>query len=251
MITTTGTIAVTANNTVTLTSAPATTAQTVCINTPITNITYSTTGATGATVTNLPTGVTGTWAANVVTISGTPTVAGAALTYTVTLTGGCGVITTTGTIAVAITLPVSVTIAADANPVCAGTTVNFTATPTNGGAAPVYQWKVNGVNAGINAATYSYIPVTGDVVTVDLTSNAVCPTGNPATSAPVTMTVNPCRQSTTHRLMLPVLAEAHRNCYSNTSRRNRCLYLFVEHHTCSDHSNCNRTFSRYIYCNCC
>ena len=48
----------------------------------------------------LPTGVTGTWAANVVTISGTPTVAGAALTYTVTLTGGCGVITTTGTIAV-------------------------------------------------------------------------------------------------------------------------------------------------------
>ena len=49
---------------------------------------------------DLPTGVTGTWAANVVTISGTPTVAGAALTYTVTLTGGCGVITTTGTIAV-------------------------------------------------------------------------------------------------------------------------------------------------------
>ena len=48
----------------------------------------------------LPTGVTGTWAANVVTISGTPTVAGAALTYTVTLTGGCGVITTTGTITV-------------------------------------------------------------------------------------------------------------------------------------------------------
>ncbi|MBK7134356.1 MAG: gliding motility-associated C-terminal domain-containing protein [Bacteroidales bacterium] len=88
-------------------------------------------------------------------------------------------------------LPVSVTVAADANPVCAGTTVNFTATPTNGGAAPVYQWKVNGVNAGVNAATYSYVPVTGDIVTVDLTSNATCPTGNPATSAPVTMTVNP------------------------------------------------------------
>ena len=100
VITTTGTIAVTANNTVARTSAAGTDAQTVCINTPITNITYSTTGATGATVTNLPTGVTGTWAANVVTISGTPTVAGAALTYTVTLTGGCGVITTTGTIAV-------------------------------------------------------------------------------------------------------------------------------------------------------
>src|SRR5665811_1497165 len=95
------------------------------------------------------------------------------------------------TMTVNLSLPVSVTAAADANTVCAGTTVNFIATPTNGGAAPVYQWKVNGVNAGVNAATYSYIPVTGDVVTVDLTSNAVCPTGNPATSAPVTMTVNP------------------------------------------------------------
>ncbi len=88
-------------------------------------------------------------------------------------------------------LPVSVTIVADANPVCAGTTVTFTATPTNGGAAPSYQWKVNGVNAGINSDTYAYIPVNGDIVTVDLTSNAVCATGSPATSAPVTMTVDP------------------------------------------------------------
>jgi gliding motility-associated-like protein len=90
-----------------------------------------------------------------------------------------------------VSVPVSVTVAADANPVCAGTTVNFTATPVNGGATPSYQWQVNGVNAGINSSTYSYIPVNGDVVTVILTSNAACPTGNPATSAPVTMTVNP------------------------------------------------------------
>jgi len=99
VITTTGTITVTPNNTVTLTSAAGTNAQTRCINTAITNITYTTTGATGATVTGLPAGVTGLWAANVVTISGTPTAAGP-FTYTVTLTGGCGVITTTGTITV-------------------------------------------------------------------------------------------------------------------------------------------------------
>ena len=37
---------------------------------------------------------------------------------------------------VSTTLPVSVSIAADANPVCAGTTVNFSAGPTNGGATP-------------------------------------------------------------------------------------------------------------------
>ncbi|REG88497.1 beta strand repeat-containing protein [Algoriphagus antarcticus] len=99
-ITTVGTIAVNPDNTITRTSAAATTAQTVCIDTPITPITYSTTDATGAIFTNLPTGVTGSWAGNVVTISGTPTVAGAALTYTVTLTGGCGAIITTGSIAV-------------------------------------------------------------------------------------------------------------------------------------------------------
>src|SRR5205814_749750 len=82
------TITVTPNNTITLTSAAGTDAQTKCINTAITNITYSTTGATGATFSGLPAGVTGSWAANVVTISGTPTASGA-FSYTVTTTGGC------------------------------------------------------------------------------------------------------------------------------------------------------------------
>jgi hypothetical protein len=114
VITTTGTITVTANNTVTLTSPVGTDAQTVCINTAITNITYATTGATGATVTGLPAGVTGTWLANVVTISGTPT-ASRPFTYTVTLTGGCGVITTTGTITVTPNNTVILTSAAATN----------------------------------------------------------------------------------------------------------------------------------------
>ena len=120
-------------------------------------------------------------------------VVGDAGNYDVVVSGTClpDAISNAVTLTVNPLLPVSVTIAADANPVCAGTTVTFTATPTNGGAAPVYQWKVNGVNAGANSATYAYVPVTGDVVTVDLTSNAVCATGSPATSAPVTMTVNP------------------------------------------------------------
>ena len=82
------TFTVNPNNTITLTSAAGTDNQTLCINTAITNITYSTTGATGATFTGLPAGVTGVWAANTVTISGTPTVSGT-LTYTITLTGGC------------------------------------------------------------------------------------------------------------------------------------------------------------------
>ncbi|MBL0077591.1 MAG: PKD domain-containing protein [Bacteroidetes bacterium] len=89
-------------------------------------------------------------------------------------------------------LPVSISIAADDNNICAGTNVTFTATPTNGGAAPVYQWKLNGANVGANAATYSSTAfANGDIISCVLTSNAVCPTGNPATSNPVVMVVNP------------------------------------------------------------
>ncbi|MBK7432599.1 MAG: hypothetical protein IPI66_01050 [Chitinophagaceae bacterium] len=97
------------------TSAPGTNAQTVCINTPITNITYSTTSATGATFSGLPAGVTGAWAANVVTISGTPT-AGGTFNYTVTLTcGSCTTENATGTITVNANNTVSLTSAPGTN----------------------------------------------------------------------------------------------------------------------------------------
>jgi uncharacterized protein (TIGR02145 family) len=88
-------------------------------------------------------------------------------------------------------VPVSISISPSSNPVCAGTSVTFTATPVNGGSTPQYQWKVNGINAGANFPTYSYVPLNSDVVNCMLTSNAVCASGNPATSNALTMTVNP------------------------------------------------------------
>ena len=112
-------------------------------------------------------------------------------TYTLTVTNNCGPATATVDVVVTDPVPVSVLVTASANPVCAGTSVTFTATPTNGGTTPVYQWKVNGVNVGINSPTYTYAPANGDLVTCVLQSSDSCVTGNPATSNTVTMTVNP------------------------------------------------------------
>ena len=88
-------------------------------------------------------------------------------------------------------LPVGVTISATSNPVCSGTLVTFTASPSNGGSSPVYQWKVNSIVVGTNSSNLTYIPANGDIVTCQITSDLPCVTGNPATSAPVVMTVNP------------------------------------------------------------
>lgn len=87
----------------------------------------------------------------------------------------------------------SVSIAASpGNTICAGTNVTFTATPTNGGTTPSYQWTVNGANVGANSATYSSTTLqTGDVVRVTMTSNSNCVTTPTAISQTITMTVNP------------------------------------------------------------
>ncbi|MEI2747278.1 MAG: hypothetical protein V9E88_00780 [Ferruginibacter sp.] len=91
-------------------------------------------------------------------------------------------------------LPVSVQIAAStATTICDGTSVTFTATPTNGGVNPTYQW-FNGANPIVGETNSTYTTSTlinGDAISVQLTSDEVCATGNPATSNSITMTVNP------------------------------------------------------------
>ncbi|ACU08393.1 protein containing immunoglobulin-like domain [Flavobacteriaceae bacterium 3519-10] len=95
-------------------------------------------------------------------------------------------------------LPASVRIGATATTICSGANVTFTVTPTNGGLAPSYQWKVNGNPVGANSATFaSSTLVNGDEVTVTLTSNATpCLTGSPVTSNAITMVVNPANTVT-------------------------------------------------------
>jgi uncharacterized protein (TIGR02145 family) len=87
-------------------------------------------------------------------------------------------------------LPVSLVIAASANPFCPGSSVTFTATPTNGGTIPSFQWKVNGANAGTDSPYFTYNPVNGDLVSCVLTSSIACPITNPITSNTLLMTIN-------------------------------------------------------------
>lgn len=76
--------------------------------------------------------------------------------------------------------------------VCAGTNITFTAQATQGGANPVYQWKVNGNNFGINTSSFTSGSLSnGDVVSCVLTSNASCATPAQVVSNSITVTISP------------------------------------------------------------
>ncbi len=87
----------------------------------------------------------------------------------------------------------SVTIASsDAdNLICSGTCVTFTATPTNGGSAPTYQWYVNGSPVGSGGTVYTNCALTsGQIVTCQMTSNLSGVVGSPCLSNAITTTVS-------------------------------------------------------------
>ena len=90
-------------------------------------------------------------------------------------------------------VPPSVSIAANpGNSITTGTSVVFTATPTNGGSTPAYQWKKNNNNVGSNSVTYTDTAlVNGDIITCVLTSNDPCASPVTATSTGITMAVSP------------------------------------------------------------
>ena len=105
-----------------------------------------------------------------------------------------------GTVAASNTITMSVSnivtpviaVSASATTICAGTSITFTATATNGGSAPAYQWKVNGSNAGTNSNTFSSTALNnGDIVSCTLTSSLNCVTASSVASNSITITVNP------------------------------------------------------------
>ena len=94
-------------------------------------------------------------------------------TSLITATSGASSVNTTLTVVAAVTP--SVTISPVTAEDCGGVAVEFTAIPINGGDNPQYQWQVNGVDAGVNSATFSSSTLAnGDKITCMLTSDAVC-----------------------------------------------------------------------------
>ena len=143
-----------------------------------------------------------TWSKNGVVVTGNSSstysylaVAGDVINCVMTSTVSCwtgGAVTSNSvTMAVNTSQTAGISIAASpSGPICAGTSVSFTATAVNPGTTPVYQWKVNGAAVGTNLPTYSSAALANnDVVTCDLASSVTC--ASPVTSSPITMAVNP------------------------------------------------------------
>ena len=93
----------------------------------------------------------------------------------------------------------SVTISTPNTTVCSGDNVTFTATPTNGGATPTYQWKLNGNYVGTNQNTYTTSSLNdGDKVWVVMTTSLTCVTTTTANSNTLTMTVETAPSYSVH-----------------------------------------------------
>lgn len=118
-------------------------------------------------------------------------------TYTIRLiaSNANGSDTMIKTITIGYVVPsVSTAITFGSDSICAGgNVVIFTATPTNGGTAPLYQWYKNAVAipAATNATFSSATLANNDIITCKITSDETCPSPTTATSTGITMTVFP------------------------------------------------------------
>lgn len=190
----TGTIIIQSAHTVTRTSAAGTTAQSPCLNTAITTISYSVGGGgTGASVTGLPAGVIGSYSSGTFTISGSPSATGS-FNYTVTTSGNsCTAASATGTITVLPlhTISLSSTAGTNAQTRCVNAAIMNITYTVGGGATSA---NVSGLPAGLSASisgttfTISGSPTVSGTFNYTVTTN-----GNACTAATATgsIVVNP------------------------------------------------------------
>jgi len=85
----------------------------------------------------------------------------------------------------------TVTISSSATNICAGAQVNFTATASNAGNSPTYQWLLNKNKVGTNSAAFSGSSfVNNDAVSCVVSATGPC-AGNPDTSNIIVLSVSP------------------------------------------------------------
>ena len=201
-----GSVTVTANNscgvasvsrssTVTPLTAPAVPTGPAAVCASSTGNVYSVPAVAGATTYtwSVPTGWTITSGQGTTSITLTAAAGNTSGTVGVSTGNTCQTSSSTG---LAVTggnvVPALLVVSNSGTGICAGTLVTFTATPTNGGTAPIYQWKKNGTNVGTNTITYTDAGlVTGDVITVTLTTNIACASTSTVTATAPAITVTP------------------------------------------------------------
>ena len=154
--TATGTITV-QEQTISLTSGAA--SPSLCANTVLSNIVYTLGGtAASATVSGLPTGVSGVLAGNLFTISGTPAGPAGPYPYTITTSGSCGPATANGTISVS---PAPVGGNLTSILVCSASSGNIT---LSGQSGTIQRWEVS-TNGGA-----TWVPIANTTITQSYTN---------------------------------------------------------------------------------
>lgn len=110
-------------------------------------------------------------------------------TVTVTTSDGCTAVSPPKTITQIQSVTPSVSLNANKTAICAGESIIFTATPTNGG-NPVYDWQMNGTSIGFNGNPYvTSSTQDGDEYSVIMTSSMQCATPQIVISAAIPISV--------------------------------------------------------------
>lgn len=139
----------------------------------------------------LPSGSTYTWTGGTASaINSKSFTEDGTYSVTVTLPNSCTSIASTTIILKRNVVPSVSIVANPSSLISAGANVTFTATPTNGGTTPQYQWYVNNNPVGTNSPTFSNsIWAAGDEVKCVLTANNECQTTPNANSNLIKMVV--------------------------------------------------------------
>ena len=139
--------------------------QTICAGNAIIPIQYTFgNGATSATVTGLPTGVTSSISGNVITINGNSS---STFSYTISTVGGCGTATLNGTISTTIGItPIFI----QEPPLCSGNIANIPTTSTNG---IIGIWQI--ISSTLNSVIYEFTPNPGQCATTTTMTIIVYP----------------------------------------------------------------------------